>query len=345
MSKRRNIFSNIIVAASVAVTMTAFPSCDAIFDDLEPCPEGLRLRFVYDYHMELGPNGETDNLFPSQVDCLTLFIYDTNGNYLTSVTETSSVLGDENWRMTIPLPPGDYRLEAWGGINCDKASFEFETNPIGLAMDKVQVNLKPSMMTSPKGKYLHPLFYGPRTPMTLTVPEDSEDYTDYTVHMMRDTNDIRVILQNLDGTPADGDDFIFSITDDNTELAYNNDVIPGHEYTYSPWTWGQSPVGLTPEGSEILAAYAEISTGRLITRNNTKLLIKRRSDDFTIVDLPLTNILLQLKSERFNWMRNQEFLDRKNEWSIYFILQGGQWLGTTLQIDDWVVRINDIVGE
>ena len=37
--------------------------------------------------------------------------------------ETSSVLQDEDWRMTLDLPAGDYHAVAYGGLECDKASF------------------------------------------------------------------------------------------------------------------------------------------------------------------------------------------------------------------------------
>ncbi len=43
-----------------------FSSCESIYEDLDPCPQGLRLRFVYDYNMEFA------NAFPSQVECLTV---------------------------------------------------------------------------------------------------------------------------------------------------------------------------------------------------------------------------------------------------------------------------------
>ena len=101
--------------AIVAVMMCgalALSSCGSVFDDLDPCPGGVRMRFVYDYNLE------SANAFPAQVDCLTLHIYDTDGNFVTTVTETTDVLADENWRMTIDLAPGHYRAIAYGGIAC-----------------------------------------------------------------------------------------------------------------------------------------------------------------------------------------------------------------------------------
>ena len=85
-SSKRNILSRLMGAMlCVASIGLAFSSCERIFDDLEPCPHGVSLRFVYDYNMLYA------NAFPSSVDCLTLYIYDDNGNYV----DTKVVTGPE----------------------------------------------------------------------------------------------------------------------------------------------------------------------------------------------------------------------------------------------------------
>ncbi len=94
---RRNIFSKIILTAIAVITGLNLASCDSFNEQLEPCPQGARLRFVYDYNMEFA------NAFPSQVDCLTLLVYDKDGNYVTTFTETSSVLSDEDCRPLLPV--------------------------------------------------------------------------------------------------------------------------------------------------------------------------------------------------------------------------------------------------
>ena len=108
----------------------ALTGCNAILDDEpEPCPVGLEIRFVYDYNLERA------NAFPAQVDCLTLHIYDAEGKYVTTRTETSSVLSDENYRMAIDLPEGEYRLVAYGGAECGKASFSHTAIPASGSKD------------------------------------------------------------------------------------------------------------------------------------------------------------------------------------------------------------------
>ena len=54
-------FAGAVLLAAPA--LAALSSCGSVFDDLDPCPRGISLRFVYDYNMEKA------NAFPSQVDC------------------------------------------------------------------------------------------------------------------------------------------------------------------------------------------------------------------------------------------------------------------------------------
>ena len=87
---RRNIFSKIILTAIAVITGLNLASCDSFNEQLEPCPQGARLRFVYDYNMEFA------NAFPAKVHCLTVFVYDEAGKYVTTRTETSrDLLSDE----------------------------------------------------------------------------------------------------------------------------------------------------------------------------------------------------------------------------------------------------------
>ncbi len=330
---RRNILSKLAVMTYVLIMSANLTSCDSFNEQLEPCPQGARLRFVYDYNMEFA------NAFPSQVDCLTLLVYDKDGKYITSFTETSSVLADENWRLTLPLTPGEYIFEAWGGMSCDNTSFHFNAEPASQPLSELKTIINADCLTNPVGTRLHSLFYGR---LAMEIPAESTDYTEGTVEMMKDTNNIRLLLQNLSGEPVSGDDFVFSITDDNMVLDSDNIPVGGNGVTYSPWASGQVSAGMLDNGTEALLAYAELSTSRLIASHDAKLLIKRKSDMKTIVDIPLINYLLLLKSQEFESMGSQEFLDRESRWNMVFFLDNsGSWIRTYIKINDWIVRINN----
>lgn len=148
----KQFMSKQTVALAVALTTAAtLTSCGSVFDDLYPCAEGVSMRFVYDYNLDGA------NAFPSQVDCLTLHIYDSEGRHLTTVTETSTSLSDENWRMQLDLPAGSYHAIAYGGISCDKASFAHATEP-GASSHYTQIAMR--LKDGQAGTRLHDHFHG-----------------------------------------------------------------------------------------------------------------------------------------------------------------------------------------
>lgn len=326
----RKTFAAVLIAGSVL----SFSSCDRLHEDLQPCPQGVRLRFVYDYNMEFA------NAFPSQVDCLTVLFYDSEGKYVARrANTTASDLSDEGWRMTVDLEPGDYTVIAYGGMEGAESSFSFTSDPSETLMDQIRVRLKPECLTQPVGTRLHDLFYGN---LAVSVEQTDLEYRDYTLHMIKDTNNLRVMLQQVNGTAIDEADFDFNVVDDNTLMGWDNEVIPTANVSYCPWTRGNvSPGELPDDGGPASVAYAEMSFPRLVTYNSPRLVITRRADGYKIVDIPLNNYLLMMKSEAYSSMSAQEFLDRESRWKMLFFLQGGRWLDTVIEINDWVVRINN----
>lgn len=326
------LISKGMVAVAVAAAASPFFSCDRLREDLRECDRGARIRFVYDYNMEFA------NAFPSQVDCLTVLFYDEEGRYVTTRSNMTDDLRDENWRMVVDLDPGTYNIIAYGGMECQGSSFSFTTAPDVTPMKDIEVELNPSCLAPPMHD-LHDLFYGRAD---ISVEAADMTYRDVTVYMMKDTNNLRILLQNVDGTPVDEADFDFKVTDDNTLMAWNNDVIPTRTVDYLPWAHGNSAVGERPEDSgEVKVAYAEFSFPRLVTSNSPRLIITRKTDGQKVIDIPLINYLALLKSEKYASMSTQEFLDRESRWKMLFFLQGGIWLDTVIEINDWIVRINN----
>ena len=322
------------LSALTVISLVTLPSCEKIYEDLDPCPQGLRIRFVYDYNMEFA------NAFPSQVDCLTVFFYDEEGKWVaTRKDATHSQLSDENWRMTIDLAPGKYTVLAYGGINCENASFSFTGDPETVGLYNVGVHLNPGCLTSPVGTELHPLFYGL---IDTEVVENALDYCDVTVDMMKDTNNLRVLLQQATGAPIDNKEFDFQVIDNNTLFNWDNDLRPAPTVSYYPWARGNAIPGELPDDTPASVAWAEMSFPRLVTGSSPRLVITHLETGRKTIDIPLNNYLLLLKSQRYENMRAQEFLDRESRWSMVFFLDSNlRWISTTIVINDWVVRIND----
>lgn len=323
------------VLSAIAVACTLFSCDDLIYDGLEPCETGAFLRFVYDYNMEYA------NAFPKKVDCVTLYIYDAEGNYLATRTETTEILADENYRMKLDLPKGNYRFVAYGGMTCEKRSFAPLKEPAdGSKADEMQVE----MIHPADGIYnkdLHGFYFG-----TLDVEISADRYQEETIYLMKNTNNLRVILQDLSGKAVMSKDYTFSITDaDNTLFASDNSLIPNGKITYQPWAQGEAIAGSIDEGeTEVRVAYAELSFSRLIANHRPHLVIRRSDNGKVVVNIPLIDYLLLLKSEHYKEMKHQEFLDRESEWSMIFFLDDSEkeWKDTYIVINDWVVRLNDI---
>ena len=335
MMKHSNISSIMSAALAAVLMMLAAASCDNIYESLPPCPHGVNLRFVYDYNMEYA------NAFHKQVDCITLYVYDQQGNYLSTHTETTSALANENYRMTLDLEHGNYRLVAYGGLACAEHSFSPVSTPT-LTRASLYTDRQVAMDEGEIGTRLHDLFYG-----AVDITVQGDDYVKDTLYMMKNTNNIRIMLQQVNAeTPLNDEDFTFAITDDNTLFAHDNSLIPNGTVTYTPWAQGTNAVGTNGEGedaTEAQVSYAEFSTSRLVKETNSpKLIIKNKHTGEDVVNIPLINYLLLLKSELYADMPAQEFLDRESQWSLLFFLdEGGHWLQTRIVINDWVVRLNN----
>lgn len=336
-------FRTVGLAGSFCLMLLSLSSCGMVYEDLPECHRGIELRFVYDYNLEFA------NAFPSQVDCLNVLVYDNEGKYITSRVETSEVLADEDYRMIFDLPEGEYQFVAYGGMACPEASFQFLNQPgEDISLYQNRVELKPDLLTSPVGSLLHPLFYGK---VEAAVTDKWDEYQHITCHMMKDTNNIRVVLQQVNGDEIDANMFDFHLTDDNLLMNWNNDVVPTQTYDYRPWVTGNDSPGELPAGNPATVCFAEFSTARLMTSNSPHLRINKVSpdlsrvasdaDDDNVVDIPLIPYLLLVKSEVFKEMPDQEFLDRESRWTLFFFLdRTNKWIEVRIQVKNWVVRVN-----
>ena len=335
------LYLRTILALLPAVIL--FSGCSAIKDDEpRPCPQGLEIRFVYDYNLERA------NAFPAQVDCLTLHIYDADGNFVRTLTESGAPLSDEDYRMRVDnLPEGRYRLVAYGGALCQAASFSYTAGePAGSShVSELGMRLNPECLEAgnPLGR-LHDHFYG-------TVMADVEirpELTRVTVKMMKNTNHLRIMLQHLDYVALDGADYMFEITDDNTLFDCDNDLLEAGAVTYTPWERGSVKTGNAEFGAagsqvEVQMAYADLSISRLMTKRSPKLVVTHLPSGEQIISIPLNNYLLALRGSHYDWTTEQEFLDRKSDWNLFFFLdEDRHWNKTFIRVDDWIVRINDI---
>ena len=364
-------------------------SCGSVFDDEQDCVHGIALRFVYDYHMEPGANS-----FAANVDCINVFVFDENGNYLTQFKETSDALRNDSYRMNLPLENGKYQLMVYGGTACERSRFSLTpdwTSTPAAKKDDILVTL-PRNAQGESDVQLHNigertggLFYG-TLEVELTDKDYNTTYREETVYLMNDVNNIQIFLQELEAPyQVDYADYDFKIIDDNFVLDANNRPLEvataDYQPIYKPYAAENRKIGavsnLNSNGAKleedstrhVQVACAEFSTSRLLIEHlpTARLVVTSRTEKdnasipATIIDIPLIEYLLLIRSISDSWMMKyqgtpfeakpgnakesdyeQEFLDRQSRWSMMFFLRSGVWLKTCISVNAWIVRVNDV---
>ena len=344
-------------------------SCGSVFDDEQDCVHGIALRFVYDYHMEPGANA-----FAANVDCINVFVFDENGNYVTQFKETSDALRNDSYRMNIPLENGKYQLMAYGGMACEHSRFSLTpdwTSTPAAKKDDILVTL-PRNAQGESDVQLHNidertggLFYG-TLEVELTDDDYNTTYREETVYLMNDVNNIQIILQELDYPyQVDYADYDFKIIDDNFVLDCNNKAVETitEEYkAYKPYAAENRITGAAAnlnsnsgtqleenEKQPVQVACAEFSTSRLLIEHlpTARLVVTSRTEKdkagnaATIIDIPLIEYLLLIRGFGDTWIKtDQEFLDRQSRWTMMLFLRNGVWMTTCISVNAWIVRVN-----
>ena len=332
-----------ILLGGTFFAVAALTSCDLVKEDLEPC-SNAELRFVYDYNMEFA------NAFPKQVDCLDVYFYNEDGKLVhTEKVTDESLLSDENYRMSVSLPEGNYHVVAYGGMGCEKSSFHHLNAPSvnNSSLGDLRVQLNSAALNDKTQARLHNHYFGSAD---FTLDYSKQELT--VVEMMRNTNSVQIALQHMNGEPIDVNDFIFEITDDNNDFDFENNLIATGDITYIPWNTETRTTGLTENAAgdynEYYAALAQFNTSRLYKTKatTTTLHVKTAKDGATVFKVPLVNYMLMFKNDRTGLNRNdmpdQEYLDRENSWNFVFFLDSDNlWVQSKIIVNNWVVRMNN----
>lgn len=315
-------------------------------DDLQPCPQGMDVRFVYDYNVERA------DMFPDHVGGVTLFIFDEDGRLVSRQTESNSgtaqPLRDVNYRMRIDgLEPGRYRLMALAtqrdyqelsqrsGIRYHWT--DFQRGDVRTEMNIRLINQGGSEPAEIP-QMLDTLWYG--TPVGETLVEvEAQQITPTTVSMIRDTKRLHLTLRQLvNRAHCDIADYEITITDRNGRLLSDNSLDPqAQALTYRPWaewnTWMDSEGELyydratAPEGAD-MTAHADIDFNRLVKRKDdpAMLTITERATGRQVASLNLASILAEGRGAFETYFYSeQEYLDRAYDYYLNFILVDGQW--------------------
>lgn len=293
-----------LLCVSIFLGMAA---CDWIHDDTLPLCE-YRLHFKYDYNMKFA------DAFQHEVDQVTLFFCDQAGNFLYQRQINQSDMVDGS--ITLDLEPATYQLVTWAGLKA--SSYEIPELTAGLStVEDIKVRTL-RMADSTQPNELDALWHSLDTlVVTREKPEEQ------TISLAKNTNKLRVILQNVMGEDMDVNNFTFQIVADNGYMDYDNSLLEDPKIDYLLYyTENVNIVQDTTAGATVssqFVAVAELNTMRLMDGENYRLIIRHHGWDKDVLNVNLNNYLLLTKMEGHR-ISAQEYLDRQDEYSIVFFL-------------------------
>lgn len=322
-------------AFTVLALVFSLSSCNTIDDDYSECAITYEVRFRYDYNMKWA------DAFGHEVHAVALYAFDDEGKLVHTVTDTGEHLAKSGYTMEVDFNPADYDIIVWAG-EPRSSSFDIPQEPA--TTKELVCAMHVRHITDHDEDYivedinLTPLWHG-ETVHPQPVIEGRRHITD--VSLVKDTNTIRVIIQQMDDKEIDPEDFDFVITTHNCHIDAHNKVLREHKLRCRPYFHGHG----TTEGSTgqmLNVLVAQITTARLMADSDAELVIYNKHSRETKLSIPLVKYLLLTEAEGHN-IPAQEYLDRQDEYNMTFFLDKNmEWIRTHIVINDWIVRFNDI---
>ncbi|WP_455671724.1 FimB/Mfa2 family fimbrial subunit, partial [Phocaeicola sp.] len=248
-------------------------SCDSILGEEDvDCSVEFRVKFKYDMNMKFA------DAFANEVKSVTLYGFDKEGNLAFQKTEQGDILADDGYTMLLDDPEikdGDYDLITWGGLEGEE-SFAVPILTKGSStLEELNCRMNRDYITRAADgsatvtKDLSPLFHGQVQKCTFSRALTRQEVT---VPLMKNTNNVRVVLQHLSGSPVDVSKFTFTIEDENGLMNYDNALMDDEELTYYAWRKDAGVADMNEDGTRattaVGVAIAELTVGRLVEANN-----------------------------------------------------------------------------
>lgn len=323
----------------LGVTMV---SCENILEeDVVDCSVEYRVKFKYDHNMKFA------DAFANEVRSVTLYAFDQEGKFVYQRTEQGDILGEDGYSMPVEVQEGDYRFVTWAGLEGEE-SFSVPVLTQGVStideltcrMNRISTRADGTAIVN---EDLKPLWHGEITEHTFT--SRAAEVQELTIPLVKNTNNIRIVLQHLSGTPVDVDKFTFTITDENGWMDYDNSLLEDEQLTYYAWRTDDGVAELNADGSRaqtsIGVAIAELTVGRLMLENNPILTITNDKGE-KVLSIPLIDYALLVKGHYNRQMDNQEYLDRQDEYNMTFFLdEDDHWVSSYIIINSWKVVLNN----
>ncbi|MDE7350278.1 MAG: FimB/Mfa2 family fimbrial subunit [Muribaculaceae bacterium] len=313
---KRNIQA--LFTVSTLAVGSVLNSCDSmIFDDQGDCSVHYRVPFTYTR------NVLDADAFVSQVNSVTLYVYNQEGKLVLQKTESGETIKAPDYAMDVDLTPGKYSMMVWaqGSPNYTPAtSFTIgdATQMSGLSATLPLSGIDGNLYINQE---IVPLFHGysasvdlPDTYGTVTLPA---------IDLTKDTNTFVIALENYEGLPIAEDALSISIESQSNVLSWQNIPTGDNPFTYRAWS--QTLIGSEREQSRadddtgnVTGLLAELTTSRLMADSRPMLVVHRQYDNTDIIRLDLINLLMLVRGH-YPW-GGQEYLDRVDRYTMTFFV-------------------------
>ena len=331
-----------------AVFALSLAACERfVFEDEGECVVNYRLRFVYDMNLKWA------DAFPSEVHSVHLYAFDNDGLFVRDFTANGADVDREDYTMSLDLAPGRYRLVAWCGMENEGVTDKSFTVPVPVAGKTRIEELTCSLNTKSDDEsavysdtMLRFLYHGM---LEVDLPDVYNGDYDYTMYLTKDTNHIRIILQQLSAENMDPEEFDFRIEDADGVMGHDNRMLGSEVVTYRPWDVQSAQAGVGTEGGNelvsTLGVVADLSTSRLMAEHEDDMMLTITSKEKIVARVPFLQYALMAR-EYYEMayghaMDGQEFLDREDEYVLTFFLDDSKrWTEMHIDILSWrlVVR-------
>ena len=343
------LFTSLRFPFYAVLFLLGITSCTMMHDDLSNCPSGVWVKLEVTMDVEYGGKYSPQS-FADDLDNITLWVFDQNGIYINKYTEKGEILKKNNNTMNLPIESGKYKMVVWTGT--EDVNYEVPDMIPGIStMEDLKVRVARDS-NNRQGNKLSSLWHG--------RIEDAEvkesEYTYLSIELTKNTNTIITVLHDTSGKSFNGDDYSFEIISDNGYMDYDNQLLPDAQIYYDAYLIETALVSneeetkttaMKSDETSLSVARAELNTLRLMANKNTRFVVTDKNTGNRIININLTEYLLltreYYKGSDGKTMSPQAYLDYEDVYRIIFFLvpAGNSYLCTQLNINGWIVRLNN----
>lgn len=326
-----NLLYKLTITALCFSLMGILNSC--IYEDEVVCP--CEVRFVYDYNMEFA------DAFPSQVNDVTLFVFDSEGRFIFSRRDSGDHL-DADYRMPLELSPGHYRLIVWAGLDENNTGITLkntlQSNVSTINDLELNLNINNYICDS----HLSDVWYGKME--DFEVKDDAPSYA--TISLVKDVKRFKILLQDTEGKTLSKEDYSFTISTANKALDHNNLPSDNNNVAYLPYSLQEVTIENEADSrsnTDINALVAEMASLRLTDERPARFTVRNKRTQKDLFDIDLVKYLNMMKLDEYSDMTLQEFLDRESTYQIILIIgknDSGQDVTLSIRINAWTLVFN-----